>query len=276
MENADYAPSEDASEDASESADTETAEQPQRNSLHEWWEMGKSVIIALAIALVIRTVLFQPFTIPSGSMEPTVLPGDYVIIDKFAYGYSKYSLPIAIPLFKGRLFDRTPKRGDIIVFKLPSNPKIDYIKRLVGLPGDKIQVTHSVVYVNGQPLPRQEMSPGVETLPYGATRQIQRFQETMPNGKTYVTNSDGSDGQQDNTDVFEVPAKSYFFMGDNRDNSADSRFAPSDNGVGYVPEENLVGRASFVLLSWNDKASIFKPWTWFLDLRLSRFFHGLK
>ena len=270
MENADYVPAPDAG------AATDTAEEPQRNSLQEWWEMGKSVIIALLIALVIRTLLFQPFTIPSGSMEPTVLPGDYVIIDKYAYGYSKYSLPIAVPLFKGRLFDRAPKRGDIIVFKLPRDNKTDYIKRLIGLPGDKIQVSRGVVYINGTPLPRQEMSPGVETGPYGMTKQVERFQETMPNGKSYVTNSYGPDGEADNTGVFEVPAKSYFFMGDNRDNSADSRFAPSENGVGYVPEENLVGRASFVLLSWNEKASIFKPWTWFLDLRLSRFFHGLK
>ncbi len=166
-------------------------------------------------------------------------------------------------------------RGDIIVFKLPRDNKTDYIKRLIGLPGDKIQVSRGVVYVNGKAFPRQEISPGIETGPFGLTHPVQRFQETMPGGKTYVTNSYGPDGDADNTGVYEVPAKSYFFMGDNRDNSADSRF-PSEVGVGYVPEENLVGRASFVLLSWNDKASIFKPWTWFLDLRPSRFFHGLK
>ena len=282
MDNADHAP--DAAEetapvppaDAAPNAAPDPApEAPPHSTILEWWEMGKSVIIALAIALVIRTILFQPFTIPSGSMEPTVMPGDYVIIDKYAYGYSQYSLPIAVPLFHGRLFDHTPKRGDIIVFKLPRDPHIDYIKRLVGLPGDKIQVTRGVLYINGKALPRQEMSPGVETLPFGMTHTVQRFKETMPNGKSYVTNSYGPDGEADNTDVYVVPAKSYFFMGDNRDNSEDSRF-PESVGVGYVPEENLVGRASFVLLSWNDKASIFKPWTWFLDLRPSRFFHGLQ
>jgi len=268
MDNADIAP--EAAAEASETADT-----PPRGSLQEWWEMGKSVIIALAIALVIRTIMFQPFTIPSGSMEPTVMPGDYVIIDKFAYGYSQFSLPIALPIFHGRLFDRAPKRGDIIVFKLPRDPHIDYIKRLIGLPGDKIQVSRGVVYINGKALPREPMSMGVETGPYGSSHPVDRFRETMPNGKTYVTNSYGPDGDADNTGVYVVPAKSYFFMGDNRDNSADSRF-PESVGVGYVPEENLVGRASFVLLSWNEKASIFKPWTWFLDLRPSRFFHGLQ
>ena len=265
MDNADVAPA----------AGADTSEQPQHSQLHEWWEMGKSVIIALAIALVIRTILFQPFTIPSASMEPTLFQGDYILVSKFAYGYSRYSLPFSPPVLQGRVLARHPQRGDVVVFKLPRDTRIDYIKRLVGLPGDKIQVTRGVLYINGKALPRQEMSPGVETLPFGMTHTVQRFKETMPNGKSYVTNSYGPDGEADNTDVYVVPAKSYFFMGDNRDNSEDSRF-PESVGVGYVPEENLVGRASFVLLSWNDKASIFKPWTWFLDLRPSRFFHGLK
>jgi len=264
MDTADHAPDEGA----------ETLDKPPRPAAQEWWEMGKSVVIALLIALVIRTLLFQPFTIPSGSMEPTVMPGDYVIIDKYAYGYSQYSLPIALPLWHGRIFDHAPKRGDIIVFKLPRDPHIDYIKRLIGLPGDRIQVSRGVVYINGKALPREQMSMGVETGPYGLTHPVERFRETMPNGKTYVTNSYGPDGDADNTGVYVVPAKSYFFMGDNRDNSADSRF-PESVGVGYVPEENLVGRASFVLLSWKDGASLFKPWTWFLDLRPSRFFHPL-
>ena len=265
MDNADVAPATGA----------QTADKPHASSLQEWWEMGKSVIIALLIALVIRTVLFQPFTIPSGSMEPTVMPGDYVIIEKYAYGYSRHSLPLSPPLFKGRIGTLKPHRGDVVVFKLPRDNHTDYIKRLIGLPGDKIQVSRGVVYVNGKAFARQEISPGVETGPFGLTHPVDRFQETMPSGKTYVTNSYGPDGEADNTGVYVVPAKSYFFMGDNRDNSADSRFA-SEVGVGYVPEENLVGRASFVLLSWNDKASIFKPWTWFLDLRPSRFFHGLR
>ena len=284
MDNADYAsaagadaPDPDAPDAAASAADVpggDASSEPPRSAAQEWWEMGKSVVIALLIALVIRTLLFQPFTIPSGSMEPTVLPGDYVIITKYSYGYSRFSLPIALPLFQGRLFDRVPQRGDIIVFKLPRDNKTDYIKRLIGLPGDKIQVTRGVVYVNGQALPRQELSPGTELGPFDQTRPVQRFQETMLNGRSYVTNSYGPDGEADNTGVYVVPAKSYFFMGDNRDNSADSRF-PSDQGVGYVPEANLVGRASFVLLSWTDKASIFKPWTWLLDLRPSRFFHAL-
>jgi signal peptidase I len=240
----------------------------------EWLEMGKSVLIALAIALVVRVLLFQPFTIPSGSMEPTVMPGDYVIITKYSYGYSRFSMPFGPPLFHGRVFDHAPKRGDIIVFKLPRDPHIDYIKRLIGLPGDRIQVKAGVVFINDKPLPRQELAPGEEIGQLGLAHPVERFAETMPNGRSYVTNAYGSDGEADNTGVYVVPPKHYFFMGDNRDNSSDSRF-PEEIGVGYVPEENLVGKAELVLLSWNQNASIFKPWTWVLNARPTRFFHVL-
>lgn len=240
----------------------------------EWREMGKSVLIALMIALVVRVLLFQPFTIPSGSMEPTVLPGDYVIITKYSYGYSRHSMPFSPPLFRGRIFDHAPQRGDIVVFKLPRDGHTDYIKRLIGLPGDRIQVQAGVVYLNGQPLPHEQMTPGEEIGPFGLSHPVERFREVLPNGRAYVTNAYGPDGEADNTPVYVVPAKHYFFMGDNRDNSADSRF-PESIGVGYVPEENLVGKAELVLLSWNEKASVFKPWTWILDARFGRFFHVL-
>ena len=239
-------------------------------------EIIKTVAYALLIALVIRIFLFQPFTIPSASMEPALFQGDYIIVSKFAYGYSRHSIPFSPPLFKGRIFEQAPHRGDIVVFKLPRDGHTDYIKRLIGLPGDRIQVKAGVVWINGRPLPRDELPSTIEEGSFGLGQQVAHFLEHMPNGKSYATSDFGTDGEVDNTGVYVVPAKSYFFMGDNRDNSADSRFAPEQQGVGYVPEENLVGRASFVLLSWNDKASIFKPWTWLLDLRPSRFFHGLK
>ncbi|MEI9964082.1 MAG: signal peptidase I [Caulobacteraceae bacterium] len=241
----------------------------------EWAETVKTVLAGLAIFLVLRIFLFQPFSIPSGSMEPNVLPGDYVIISKFSYGFSRFSIPLSPPLFHGRIMDRAPHRGDIVVFKLPRDGKTDYIKRLIGLPGDRIQMKQGVVWLNGKPLPRQEGAPGVETTSDGFARPVERFRETLPGGKSYDTNDYGPDGEVDNTGVYVVPPHEYFMMGDNRDNSADSRY-PAEIGVGYVPEENLVGKADVVLLSWKDGASIFKPWTWLLNLRPGRFFHLLK
>jgi signal peptidase I len=237
-------------------------------------EIGKTVAYALAIALVIRILLFQPFTIPSASMEPNLYQGDYIIVSKFAYGYSKHSIPFSPPLFSGRIFDREPKRGDIIVFKLPRDGKTDYIKRLVGLPGDTIQVRKGVVFVNGKPINRTPAGTGVDSTPYGPA-QVQRFKETLADGRAYTVNSFSPDGDVENTDSYVVPDKHYFMMGDNRDNSLDSRY-PEAVGVGFVPEENLVGKADIILLSWNDKASLFKPWTWILDAQPSRWFHILK
>ena len=246
-----------------------------RGTSSEFVEIIKTVVYALLIAFVIRVLLFQPFTIPSASMEPTLFQGDYIIVSKYAYGYSRHSLPLSPPLFKGRIGTLKPHRGDVVVFKLPRDNHTDYIKRLIGLPGDRIQVKAGVVWLNGKPLPRQELSPTTETTPFGFSRPVQRYRETLPGGKSYITYAYGSDSDVDNTGVYVVPADHYFMMGDNRDNSQDSRF-PEDVGVGYVPFENLVGKAGIILLSWNDKASIFKPWTWFLDLRPSRFFHGLR
>ena len=242
---------------------------------NELTEIIKTVVYALLIALVIRVLLFQPFTIPSASMEPALLQGDYIIVSKFAYGYSRHSMPFSPPLFKGRAFDRAAHRGDIVVFKLPRDGHTDYIKRIIGVAGDTIQMKGGVVYLNGAPLPRKELSPATEMSPFGFSHPVQRFLETLPSGKSYVTYDYGPDGDVDNTGVYVVPPKSYFMMGDNRDNSQDSRY-PEAIGVGYVPEENLVGKADIILLSWDDKASIFKPWTWFLNARPSRFFNILK
>ena len=244
-------------------------------AVEETIEIVKTVVYALLIALVLRIFLFQPFTIPSASMEPNLLKGDYIIVSKYSYGYSKHSIPFSPPLFKGRIFSRTPERGDIIVFKLPSDNHTDYIKRLIGLPGDKIQVTGGVVSVNGKVITRVNDGPGDPgTCWNGST--VQRFRETNMISRNYVTYDCGPRGDVDDTGVYVVPEGHYFFMGDNRDNSLDSRVAPESSGVGFVPAENLVGHARIILLSWNDKATLFKPWTWFLDARPSRFFHVLK
>ncbi len=160
-----------------------------------------------------------------------------------------------------------------MVFKLPRDDKVDYIKRLIGLPGDRIQMKGGQVWLNGQPVPRQELALPNETTPLGGP--VHRFREVLPGGKTYVTNDYGPGGDVDDTDVYVVPPHHYFMMGDNRDNSQDSRF-PESYGVGYVPEENLVGKAQIILLSWNPDASIFKPWTWVLNARPSRFLHLLQ
>jgi signal peptidase I len=257
-------------------AAAEAPEEQQPAAHEEWVEIAKTIVYALLIALVLRILLFQPFTIPSASMEPTLLAGDYIIVSKYSYGYSRHSIPFSPPIFHGRIFDRVPNRGDVIVFKLPRDGHTDYIKRLIGLPGDHIQVQHGVIFINGKPVPQQADGKVTVTSPFGATADVQRFRETFSNGKTHVGYSMDPDAQLENTGVFIVPEKSYFMMGDNRDNSQDSRVPPEADGVGFVPEENLVGHAQIILLSWNDKASIFKPWTWILNARPSRFFRILK
>jgi signal peptidase I len=254
----------------------EAAEAPeQQPAAHEEWiEIGKTIVYALLIALVLRILLFQPFTIPSASMEPTLLTGDYIIVSKYSYGYSRHSIPFSPPIFKGRIFARTPARGDIIVFKLPRDGHTDYIKRLIGLPGDRVQVKHGVIFINDKPIDKQPDGKLTISSPYGS-EQVDRYKETFPNGKVHVGFSMDPSSDIENTGVFLVPAHHYFMMGDNRDNSLDSR-VPEEIGVGFVPEENLVGKAQIILLSWNEKAAIFKPWTWFLDVRLNRFFRVLK
>lgn len=244
--------------------------------VNETVEVVKTIGYALLIALVLRVLLFQPFTIPSASMEPTLLQGDYIIVSKFSYGYSRHSMPFSPPLGEGRLFMRPPTRGDVVVFKLPRDGHTDYIKRLVGMPGDRVQVKGGAVYINNQPFVRQALSPGVVTEDYGFTHPVDRYLETMPNGRQYVTYDFGPDHAVDNTGVYVVPEGHYFFMGDNRDNSLDSRVSPAAGGVGFVPAANLVGKAQIILLSWDREASLFKPWTWFTKARPSRFFRILK
>jgi signal peptidase I len=254
--------------DEAESRDTPPAE-------NETVEIIKTVAYALLIALVLRVLVFQPFTIPSSSMRPNLMIGDYVVVSKFSYGYSKNSIPFSPPLFSGRLFAATPKRGDVIVFKTPAAGHKDLIKRLIGLPGDTIQVTNGVLTVNGVTLRRvaEGLAEGDNgACPNGATPM--RYWETNPAGRDYVTYDCGL-GDLDNTPVFLVPEGHYFFMGDNRDNSLDSRVSAESGGVGYVPAENLVGKAETVMVSWKEGSNILKPWTW-LNLRWNRFFHSLR
>ncbi|MDX3927354.1 MAG: signal peptidase I [Shinella sp.] len=231
------------------------------------WENVKVIIQALLLAVVIRTVLFQPFTIPSGSMMPTLLVGDYLFVNKFSYGYSKYSLPFSPNLFSGRIFASEPERGDIVVFRFPPNPDIDYIKRLVGLPGDRIQVRDSVLYVNDVPVPRAPDGYFRSDDKYDTGENVPVFRETMDNGVTYDTLDTRVGTIGDNTREFIVPEGHYFMMGDNRDNSADSRF-----DVGFVPAENLIGRASLIFFSLGNDTAFREIWKWPMNLRWDRLF----
>ncbi len=222
-----------------------------------WGETIRTVFWALIIAAILRTLLYQPFTIPSESMRPQLLVGDYLIASKYAYGYSHYSLPFSPKLFKGRIFGKDPKRGDIIVFKWPRDNKTNYIKRVIGLPGDSIQVKNGRVLLNGKFLSKERIGDEAINEHLGGTRVVTRYRETMPNGHSYITYNMINGGRYDNTPVYHVPPKHYFMMGDNRDNSLDSR------DWGFVPAENLVGRGERILVSVNDKFSLFRPWTWY-------------
>jgi signal peptidase I len=231
------------------------------------WENIKVIIQALILAMLIRTVLFQPFTIPSGSMMPTLLVGDYIFVNKFAYGYSKYSLPFSPDIFSGRLFGSDPKRGDIVVFRFPPNPDIDYIKRCIGLPGDRIQVTDGVLYVNGKPVPKVADGSFTSDYKLDPGEDVPVFRETLDNGKTFDTLDQSPVSRGDNTREFIVPEGHYFMMGDNRDNSLDSRF-----DVGFVPAENLVGRASVIFFSLGNDTSFREIWKWPTNMRWDRLF----
>ncbi|RCS23230.1 signal peptidase I [Phyllobacterium salinisoli] len=225
------------------------------------------VVQALVLALIIRTLLFQPFSIPSGSMRPTLLEGDYLFVSKFSYGYSHFSLPFSPDLFSGRIWASEPKRGDIVVFKLPSDTSVDYIKRVVGLPGDRIQMRQGVLYINDVPVKREKIGEIDNPDITEQNRPVDVYRETLPNGVSYDTLELSPNSIGDDTRVFEVPAGHYFMMGDNRDNSLDSRFT-----VGYVPFENLVGRANLIFFSIAGGASPLELWRWPADIRLNRLF----
>lgn len=252
-----------------------------------WAETVKTVLYAALIAVGIRTIAFEPFNIPSGSMEPTLLVGDYLFVSKYAYGYSRHSIPFSPPLFEGRIFGSMPERGDVAVFKLPSDTSQDYIKRVIGLPGDRIQVRAGILHINGQAARRELIGPF--TAEDDPSRVLaRRYRETLPNGVSHDILEKSDDGPLDNvpcaqTDPstgrcirlgeFVVPAGHVFAMGDNRDNSQDSRVL---NAVGFIPVENLVGRAEFIFFSVDGSAALWQPWRWPGAIRWSRLLSAVR
>ena len=235
------------------------------------WDTIKTVLFAVLIAIFVRTFAYEPFSIPSGSMIPTLLVGDYLFVSKMSYGYSRYSFPFGIDLVPGdRVMFEEPERGDVFVFKLPSDPRIDYIKRIVGLPGDTIQVKGGILHVNGEAVKRERLGAFVYQDTYGVYHNTVKYKETLPNGVAHEIIEESDSDIQDNTQVFRVPEGHYFAMGDNRDNSQDSRYLMH---VGFIPRENLVGRAEFLFFS-ND-GNFWKIWTWPWTLRFDRFFNSV-
>lgn len=238
-------------------------------------EISQIVVIALALALVFRTFFFQPFNIPSGSMKPTLLVGDYLFVSKYSYGYSHKSFPFGIDFFDGRILQRAPKRGDVIVFKLTADGHTDYIKRLVGLPGDRVQVLDGWLYVNDDPVSRASKEDYWYTDERSGRQMfVPQFEETLPGGKSHRTLDLTSIGSLDNTSLFVVPEGHYFFMGDNRDDSWDSRAPGGD--VGMVPAENIVGKAQLIFVSVDGSARVWQVWKWPFAIRYSRLLQKIK
>ncbi|HUU65895.1 MAG TPA: signal peptidase I [Methyloceanibacter sp.] len=227
------------------------------------------IVHALILALIVRVFLFQPFNIPSGSMIPTLLVGDYLFVSKYSYGYSRYSFPFGVNLFAARIWATDPDRGDVVVFKLPRDSETDYIKRVIGLPGDEIQMLHGVLHINGKAVEKVKVDDFVVNEPSGRERHMARYKETLPNGVSYPVLDLVNEGFGDNTEVYKVPEAHFFMMGDNRDNSTDSRFLSE---VGFVPFVNLVGKAQVIFFSIDEDSSFWEFWRWPTEVRWNRIF----
>jgi signal peptidase I len=243
----------------------------------------KTIVYAVLIALVVRTVAYEPFNIPSGSMIPTLLVGDYLFVSKFSYGYSRYSLPFGLPLFSGRIFFHPPHRGDVVVFKVPTDNSTDYIKRVIGLPGDSIQVKLGELYINNKEVPRKRIQDYLYQEGDGVVIPMKQYIETLPNGVQHRIIKVTDEGPLNNTQVYHVPLGDYFMMGDNRDNSSDSRVAfgecqsanPDCKGHYFVPAENLIGKAQFIFFSTDGSARLWEFWKWPFAIRYNRLFKGI-
>jgi signal peptidase I len=244
---------------------------PAAKDPESWSELAKTAVIALLLAVLIRSFLYEPFNIPSGSMLPTLQIGDYLFVDKRTYGYSRYSFPFGVMPIEDRIWTGgdTPRRGDIVVFKLPSDNRTDYIKRVIGLPGDRVQVVNGRLLINNKMVPREPI--GVERIQngYGQWVTATHYLETLPGGTVHSIYEESDAGGLDNTPVYTVPEGHYFMMGDNRDNSRDSRVMEL---VGYVPVRNMVGRAQVIFFSHNGSARLWEIWRWPGAVRYGRLF----
>lgn len=263
-----------------ENMDAARMEGEQLSTKQESWEFIRVIALAVLMALVFRSVLFEPFHIPSGSMKNTLLIGDYLFVSKYSYGYSRYSFPLGLPLFEGRIFASKPERGDVVVFRLPSNTRIDYIKRVIGLPGDRIQMRGGVLHINGQPMEMHQVEPFHDVSYYTdvqgevqpSVNIIPRYIETLPNGVLHSVLDETPIGEVDDTKVYVVPEGHYFMMGDNRDNSTDSRY----DDVSYVPFENIIGKAQRIFFSTDGSARLWQVWRWLSSLRTERFLQSIR
>ena len=231
----------------------------------------KTLFYALIIALIIRTFFFQPFYIPSSSMEPNLLIGDRLFVSKYTYGYSQHSFPFSPKILKNRIFKKEANRGEVIVFKTPADNRTDYIKRLIGLPGDIIQIIEGDLHINNIKIKKEKITRHTKINCGREILDVDFYQETLPNGKKYIV-AYRKEGTMLNSDKFMVPENHYFFMGDNRDCSKDSRFLSS---VGYVNYNNLVGKARIIFFS-NEKDTFFKFWKWNTVIRAERFLHNIE
>ena len=231
----------------------------------------KSIFIAIFIALLIRSFIFEPFNIPSGSMKPNLLVGDFIFVSKYSYGFSKHSLPFSIPLIPGKIFSKIPERGDVVVFKTPENNRTDYIKRVIGLPGDKIEIKNGIIFINGSEILRKKLNDFIDTDNKTSNKRVRMYNEYFFNKEINILDITDN-GIADNTQLFNVPENHFFVMGDNRDNSQDSRFIST---VGFIPYENLVGKAQFIFFSL-ENARFLQIWKWPNSIRYERIFQKIQ